>query len=249
VIIFKYMKQIVLQTILVLIFIILSILYFYDVFGIPEIDKTFLTLSTFLFALFTGFFIARQATRYSDIRKLTANFDGIMSSTYRAYQHYGANAQKSVGEIISKHYKKTIKGGWDYHLKNKSTTLTDIHTLTENVVSESGTDGIKSSVTNRIILGLHDAQKIRKNMVALHDERIPGFQMRLIYLLTIILVVMVSTVPSIELLLGSLVKSAFVTSVIVVVILLKRLDSLELFAGGIGEKSAQDVVNIIEGKR
>ena len=243
------MKQTVLQMILVLIFVILSTVYFYDILGILEVDKTFLTLSTFLFALFTGFFISRQATRYSNIRKLTSDFDGIMSSIYRLYQHYGIDAQKKVGEIVSKHYKKTIEYGWDYHIQNKSTTLTNIHTLTEKIVDEHGTGGIKNAVTNRIISGLHDAQKIRKNMVASHEERIPSFQMILIYLLTVILIIMVSTIPSTGLLLGSLVKAAFITSVIVVVILLKKLDSLELFAGGMGEKSAQDVISIIENKR
>jgi len=243
------MKQAGLQFSLVGIFIIVGLLYYSDVIKFPEIDKTFLTLSTFLFALFTGFFITRQATRYGDIRKLTANFDGVMSSIYRAYQHYGKGSQKKIGEIVANHYKKCIGRGWDYHLQNKSSTLTDIHNLTEETVNEVGDDGVKGAVTTRIILGLHDAQKIRKNMVALHDERIPTFQMTLIYLLTAILVVMVSTIPSAGLILGSLVKSAFITSVIVVVLLLRKLDSLELFAGGIGEKSAQDVVNIIEGKR
>lgn len=243
------MKQTKLQVSLILLFIILSGLYFYDFLHLEEIDKTFLTLATFLFALFTGFFISRQATRYGDIRKLTANFDGIMSSVYRAYQHYGVGPQKKVGEIIANHYKATLEGGWDYHLQNKSTTLTDMHTLTEETVNKVGSDGIKNAITTRIILGLHDAQKIRKNMVALHDERIPNFQLALIYILTVILVVTVSTIPSDGLILGSLVKAAFIVSVVVVVILLRKLDSLELFAGGIGEKSARDALDIMEGKR
>lgn len=243
------MKQTLLQVSLILLFAIISIISFYEIISLEEIDKTFLTLSTFLFALFTGFFISRQAVRYSDIRKLTADFDGIMSATYRAFGHYSKEAQVLVGEIISTHYKNTLGGGWDYHLKNKSTTLTDIHNLTDKTVQEVGGDGVKGAISTRIMLGLHDTQKIRKNMVALHDERIPAFQMLLVYMLTTILVVTVFTIPSVGLLLGSLVKSAFIVSVIVVVILLKKLDSLELFAGGIGEKSAKDVVDIINGEK
>jgi len=94
------------------IFVVLVFLYYYDVAGVQEIDKIFLTLSTFLFALFTGFFISRQARRYGDIRKLTSSFDGVMSATYRAFGHFGNEAQKKVGEIIANHYKMIIDQGW-----------------------------------------------------------------------------------------------------------------------------------------
>jgi len=243
------MKQSFVQVSLVILFVVLSTVYFYDVISVEEIDKTFLTLSTFLFALFTGFFISRQATRYGNIRKLTADFDGLMSSTYRSFGHYSEAAQKELGEIIKRHYKSTVEGGWDFHIQNKSTTLIDLHNLTEKTVNEVGSDGVKGAITTRIMLGLHEAQKIRKNMVALHDERIPNFQLSLIYILTAILIITVSTIPSVGLFLGSIVKSAFIVSVVVVVVLLKKLDSLQLFAGGIGEKSAQDAIDIIDGKK
>lgn len=243
------MKDFKLHIGLLLLFLILALVYYAGIADVDEIDKTFLTLSTFLFALFTGFFISRQATRYSEIRKLTANFDGVLSSVYRSFMHYGDEAWHKAGEIIKNHYNSVTESGWDYHLKNKSTTLTNLHILTDETVNAVGSDGVKGAITTRIILGLHDAQKIRKNMVALHDERIPGFQLMLIYILTAMLVLIVSSIPSGGLMLGSFIKAAFILSVVVVVILLKRLDNLELFSGGIGEKSAQDVLNIIEGTR
>lgn len=86
-------------------------------------------------------------------------------------------------------------------------------------------------------------------MVALREERIPAFQWMLIYLLTAILMLTVSTIPSALLLLGSIIKAAFIISVLIVAVLLKKLDELRLFEGTIGEHSAQDVVEIIDGKK
>jgi amino acid transporter len=243
------MKQKTSQIIFILLFIGLSIIYYYNLFGDSGVDKIFLTLSTFLFALFTGFFISRQAGRYGEIRKLTANFDGIMSSIYRTFGHFGTQAQQKAGEIIKNHYQMIVKDGWDYPFTHKTSTLTDLHHLIENTVKRKGTGGVKAAATTRMISGLHDAQKTRKNMVALREERIPNFQWVLIYILTIILILTVSAIPSAYLLLGSIIKAAFIMSIFVVIVLLKKLDELKLFAGNIREHSAQDVVDIIEDKK
>jgi len=243
------MKQKTLSCILILLFVGLSTAYYYNVFAGNEVDKTFLTLSTFLFALFTGFFISRQASRYSEIRKLTADFDGNMSGVYRMFGHLGKETQKKSGNIIKDYYKKIVKNGWDYAFTHKTRTLTDLHQLLEDTITKHGSDGIKSTAASRIAVGLQDQQKVRKNMVALREERIPGFQWMLIYLLTAILILTVSTIPSESLLLGSVIKAAFIVSVLMVAVLLKKLDELKLFEGIIGEHSAQDVVEIIEGKK
>jgi hypothetical protein len=245
---YDYMKQKILEFLLVVVFIVLTMFYYSNSFG-AEVDKTFITLSTFLFALFTGFFISRQSGRYGEIRKLTADFDGTMSATYRAMGHFGDEAQNKAGEIIKNHYENILKHGWDYPFMNKTTTITDLHKLMEETVKINGLDGIKGSVATRNMLGLQDLQKIRKNLVALREERIPTFQWLLVFIVALILITTVSTLVSENFLLSSLIKSAFVSSVLVAVILLKQLDSLKLFSGSIGENSAKDVVNIISGKK
>ncbi len=242
------MRDVIVQTVLLVLFLLLAVGY-YGTTVIIEIDKVFLTLATFLFALFSGFFIARQAGRYGDLRKLTADFDGNMSSIYRAFGHYSLEAQESAGNIIAGHYHNIVAHGWDYPLTHKTTTLTNLHTETASAVAQNGTDGVKGAVTTRIMLVLSDVQKIRKQMVALRDERIPGFQWMLVYLLTAILVFVVSTIDSSGFLLGSIVKAAFVIAVVSVVTLLRRLDNLQLFSGSIGENSARDVIEIIKGTR
>jgi len=243
------MQQKTLSAVFILLFAGLVAVYYYDVFNSSETDKTFLTLSTFLFALFTGFFISRQAGRYSEIRKLTADFDGNMSGVYRLFGHLGNEAQKKSGDIIKDYYKKIIQKGWDYAFTHKTTTLIDLHLLLEQTLTKQGGDGMKGVSASRIAVGLQEQQKVRKNMVALREERIPKFQWTLIYLLTTILMLTVSSIPSANLLLGSVIKAAFIVSVLMVAVLLKKLDRLMLFEGIIGEHSAQDVVEIIEGKK
>ncbi|MEK7635848.1 MAG: hypothetical protein AAB405_02040 [Patescibacteria group bacterium] len=48
---------------------------------------------------------------------------------------------------------------------------------------------------------------------------------------------------------ASIIKAAFATSIISVVFLMRQLDRLKLFEGMIGESSAQDVLDIIAGKK
>lgn len=242
------MKKALLEICLIIVFVLLTVCYYNNSFG-TEVDKVFITLSTFLFALFSGFFISRQSGRYGEIRKLTADFDGTMSAIYRAMGHFGSDVQKKTGEIIKNHYEMILKRGWDYPFTHKTTTITDLHRLTEEAIKENGLDGIKSSVVSRNMVGLGDLQKIRKNMVALREERIPLFQWLLVYIVAVILIITVSTLPSMNSLMSSLIKAAFVSSVLVAVVLLKQLDSLKLFSGAIGENSAKDVVNIIAGKK
>ncbi|MBI2051070.1 MAG: hypothetical protein HYT31_04720 [Parcubacteria group bacterium] len=244
------MKQKMLSAIFILLFPLFGVAYYYKLLGeSTDIDKTFLTLSTFLFALFTGFFISRQASRYGEIRRLTADFDGNMSGIYRLFQHLGKDAQHASGGIIKEYYKKITKNGWDYSFTHKTTTITDLHALLEKTTDKNTGGSMASMAASRIIVGLQEQQKTRKNLVTLREERIPGFQWMLICILTAILVLTVSAIPSAAIVLGSAVKAAFIVSILVVVALLKQLDNLTLFTGAIGEHSARDVVEIIEGKK
>ena len=86
-------------------------------------------------------------------------------------------------------------------------------------------------------------------MVALHRERIPRFQWVLIYFLAAILLLTVSTIPSQHYLLGAVLKGAFSSSVIFVLILLHEFDQLRFFEGTVGEKSARDILDIFAGRK
>jgi len=223
--------------------------YYY--WNIPfETDKIFLTISTFLFAIFTGFFIARQGRRYSVIREKTAGFDGNMSAIYRASGHLGQDVQGRVGNVLIQHY-GAIRDhkAWDYHFTHKSSTITDIHNILQESLGDESLSSLKNVITMQIGVSLRDLQLLRKNLVALYQERIPIFQWTILFFLTMILLLTLTFIPSYLFLLGAFMKTAFLVSVVAVLLLLYRLDSLQVFKGLVGENSAKDVLDIIAGRR
>lgn len=231
---------------------ILSFLVYYNYHILTDIEFSNLVLrtSTFLFAIFTGFFIARQGTRYSDIREQITSFDGELSALYRKFGHISKVAQKIFVKIASKHYKKILdNNSWDYQFIHKSSTLSDTHELIQKTVKDKSFGTLKNFAIQRVLVSLENLQVLRKKMVALHKERIPIFQWALIYFLAIMLLITVATIPSQAALFKSILKASFSSVVILVVILLHRFDNLHFFEGTIGESSAQDVLDIFKEKK
>lgn len=228
-----------------------TIVFYYAPINFQGIDKTFLTISTFLFAIFSGFFIARQGGRYSEIRRSIATLDGSFSSIYRSCGHLGGDVQVNAGAIILNYYKMILENkAWDYNFLHKTTTLTDLHRLMDAAAGKDGFTGMANVAVSGIMLRLGNIQVERKNLVALREERIPSNQWIPIYFLAGILLLVLSISMSSEYLWAeSFIKAVFATGVIIVMILLRQLDSLVLFEGLIGEHSAMDMVEIIEGKK
>jgi hypothetical protein len=238
------------EYVLLAIFVVLALFYIYQGSGIENLDKIYITITTFFFSIFMGFFISRQGSRYTKIREAISAFDGKLSSVYRASSNVGVDVQRQVGEVISYHYQAMIDSqAWDYHFVNKSNTITSIHSILETAIGSTKQESLRNQAIGRMLAGLSDCQVLRKNMVMLYQERIPRFQWFLIIFFVIMLVLAISAIPSVGLLLGSALKSAFVISILSVVIILYNLDNLHLFENFIGENSARDVIDIIAGNK
>lgn len=239
-----------LKFILGFIFVVLTTFYYVLTFEHNPTSQIFLSISTFLFAIFTGFFIARQGRRYSSIREQITYFDGEINAIYRHFGHLGTAAQKDAKNIIKKHYQTILRHkAWDYHFVHKSNTITSLHELSEKTTKGKNLDSLKNLSLQRILYGLEKLQVVRKSMVALQKERIPTFQWVIIYFLALILFLTLSTIPSGFSFLGALLKGSFGTLVIAVLILLHKFDTLNFFEHTIGENSAKDVLNILAGKK
>ena len=236
---------------IIIIFLFFTLLYYFLTLGQNDFYPLFLTISTFLFGIFAGFFIARQGSRYTLIREKISLFDGEMSSIYRFSGHLGKNFQDSIKKIIEKHYGAILDNkAWDYHLVRKSTTLTSIHELVGSVVEKKKKlEDLDNLTFRQVTTSLRNLQLIRKSMVALHWERIPKFQWLLIYFLAAVLIFALSMIPSHGFLLGAVLKGIFSTCVICVTVLLRSFDELKFFETIVGEKSAKDVLDIFVGKR
>ncbi len=235
---------------IVVILVLLSYAYFHYDFGAGATDKVFITITTFFFSIFTGFFITRQGSRYTKIREIISTYDGKMSGIYRVAGNISAELQAKVGEVVLVHYKKILETrSWDYHFTHKSNTISQIHALLEEHVGDNKQESLRNQSVGRMLANLGDCQVLRKNMVMLYQEKIPGFQWFLIYLFVSILVLTVTVIPSQGFLLGSILKAGFASAILSVVVILQNLDDLHLFEKFIGENSARDVVDIIEGTK
>jgi hypothetical protein len=216
-----------------------------------SIDKTLLTISTFLFAIFAGFFISRQSSRYGEIRKSISAIDGNFSGIYRASGHMGHDFQKDTAVFIKIYYQNILNShSWDYNFNHKTEILTSIHNIIEKNFGDKNLTGVQNAALSRIMISLNNIQLERKNLVALYEERIPLFEWIPIWFLAGVLIFTLSiTIPSYMSVTDSILKGIFGTSIFVIVLLLHQLDSLKLFEGIIGEHSAKDAIDIMEGKR
>jgi len=215
-----------------------------------ESIKTVLTISTFIFAIFAGFFISRQGNRYTKIKEFIVIFDGNISSMYRSFGHLGAKIQNEFAKIALNHYNKILDSGrWDYHLVNKSNTMTSVHSLLDKYNFQKDNYLIRYFSLQGVVRGLERMQEARKGMVSLYVERVPAFQWVILYSISIILFVTLITINSQFVILLSIIKSFFICSIIAILILLHHLDRLDFFEGIIGENSAKDIIGIIEGKK
>ena len=221
---------------------------FFD-FSNSQLDKIYLTVSTFLFSIFNGFFISRQSSRYSEIRSNLSRFDADMSIIFRESSHLTKEEHTYFGNVIRDYYMKILSSkDWSYYFTHKSDLLTKLHVYL-NGCGEVGMDKIRGEAQRKILGTLDDVQMIRKLLVSLKEETIPRFQQFFIYVLATILFLAIMTLPSKGLVVASILKSVYMVTVISVVILLKKFDDLTLFEGVIGEHSARDVIGIIDGEK
>lgn len=238
------------QLLLLIIFIIFSYLFYIAPVFLPVLDKMYITITTFFFSIFTGFFISQQMSRYSKIRETISHFDGKMSSIYRSAENINKNLQEKIGEIIKGHYKKMIMTEeWNYHLVHKSNTISNIHGILEEDLKEGNDTVLPSHAVGVILANLSDCEVSRKTMVMLYQERIPSFQWFVIYFFMGTFILTISSIPSHSFIFESILKSAFIVSLFSVASILHHLDHLHLFEDFIGQNSAQDVVDLIEKRK
>ncbi len=157
---------------------------------------------------------------------------------------------KEIEEILRRHYTPVLKlKAWHYPFTHKTTIITDLHSFCQKVVGEKNLASLQNAVLSQIMPSLRECQGLRKNMVALYEERIPRLQWFLLGFLAVTILINLFIFPSHFEFLSSLLKGAFGAILVFVLIFLRKLDRLEFFEGAIGESSARDVLNIIEGKR
>jgi len=237
--------------ILLLTFVVLTVIFYFNPLSVSNDSATlFLTVSTFIFAILTGFFIARQNERHNNIRSTIAAYDGNISSLYRLFGTFGKKIQNKAGNIMKAHYNKILETHqWDYHFTHKSDTISKLGNLLVEAGGNKNMPSIKNETASIMLGNLSSLQQERKHMVAQHVERMPVGEWVLVIFLTLLLLVSLLLVPTEGLWIDSIMKGVFGTLIVLVVYLLHELDNLVLFEKTLGESSAKDILDIIAGKR
>ena len=224
--------------------------FYWVSFGDPETAKQFVSVSTFVFAIFAGFFIARQGRRYNEITRSLTNLDGNVSALYRLIDYFGSEAQSKMADNIRSYYDPIFKNhAWDWNLTHKSSLMTNTHAIVKEYGSKEKLNDLEKSAVAQCMTMLNQLQSVRKYLIALYQERIPRQQWVLIVALCVILLVTIAMLPSIGDVLAATLKAAYATIILLVLAMLRQFDTLSFYEGSIGQHSAQDVLDILAGKK
>ncbi|MAQ59453.1 hypothetical protein CL638_01955 [bacterium] len=213
-----------------------------------SVNTAYLTVATFLFAIFASFFTSRQSSRHDSLRESITQFDGNLSSIYRGSGNLSPALQKEIGEIITTHYENLLRSrDWTYHIVHPSETITKIHqTLRKHVGEEMAMPEFKRTSLMQMQWSLRDLQRVRKDKISLMREQVPALQWMLLVLLAVILVVTIMSIQSHTAVVASFLKASFVVAVVLVLALIQDLNRLTLFERLIGEESARDLLKTIK---
>ena len=238
-----------LPLLLLFIFIVMNVIFYFIQFEANEIYKTLLSVSTFLFAIFTGFFISRQSARYNEIRNIVSEFDGESSNVYRLSRCYKKEIKDEVEDVIKKEYKRmTSSDDWDITFTEKTSYITNLQNAFDSLKTKK-VNPVENAALTRIFVSTSNMQRLRKRALSLGNERIPSMQWFLIIFLVIIILILISTIQFEALLFATFLKALFSTIIILVIIMLWQFDNLHFFERTVGSSSAEDVLDIIKGKK
>lgn len=212
-----------------------------------SVNTAYLTVATFLFAIFASFFTSRQSYRHDSLRESITQFDGNLSSVYRASGNLDPVLQQEIGKVIVSHYEELLKSrDWQFHITHPSTTITRIHELLREHIGDKMFPELGRTSQMQIQWSLRDLQRVRKDKISLMREQVPVLQWLLLVLLALILVATIMSIQSYEALVSSFLKSSFVVAVLLVLALIQDLNRLTLFEKLIGEESARDLLKTIK---
>jgi len=200
--------------------------------------------SVFFFALFSGFFIARQNDRYNKIVDIIAERDGLYSTLYRVFGLV-PRMQSEMREIIGAHYTKILNNNdWAYNEFHPSTTITRLTKVMGSVTDKEAAILKNNNLFDGIWGTIQALQINRKNIVAAYQQRLLLFQWVLIYVFAILTIISFHFLQT-DLSLINVLKIIFGTSVFLVVIVIKQLDELSIFGKNFSRNIARDVLRII----
>lgn len=211
--------------------------------SLPSVELI-LTVSTFLFAIISGFYISRLATRYDEIRNLIASEDASFLCLYKTAQMFGRTFAKRIANLMDAYYIVS----YDHSLSDPAYKQSAKYYLALwDAVSSVKTKepaGVYEAMINQLV----DIEKDRNASAAIASERLSPAQWGMLILLSLIILVSVFDLVQPH---WYIQFSVVLFSTILVLIVLLTRDLQRLMIGGkaLLEESGQEVLEFIGKER
>ncbi len=206
--------------------------------GPTEEIKTILTISTFLFAILSGFLISRSNTRYDKIKELTAEEDSNWFSLYEKSKLVNKNFEEKISEAIDNYY--IIAFDFDIGKAYKLQTK-----IVEQIYNEvKKLKNISDILMDRILLELENIERNRNKASVLAEEKITKGQWAILISLTMIMVSYMFYLKTSDVY-SNIATVLFSTAVVIVLLTLRDIQNLMLGGEMIVVESGQEMFDVI----
>ncbi|MFA6918260.1 MAG: hypothetical protein WC285_05555 [Candidatus Gracilibacteria bacterium] len=196
-----------------------------------------LTVSTFLFAILAGFFIARLNSRYDNIIDSTSNEDALWLSLYKTAIFLGKKFQDNVSELIDKYYIIA----YDYELggyyKSSTKYLHGIYDELDRLDSATKRDSV---VFSAILNFLYQIENYRNKSAVLTVSRLTMGQWSVLLLLAGIIISSVFYIRTPDFY-SSAVTVILSTVLVLVLLIMRDLQNFRLTGESPISESGQEV--------
>jgi len=207
---------------------------------------TILTISTFLFAIIAGFFIARLNSRYDKMREFVADEDSYFLSLYKTSKFFGKKIEKKVTDHIDDYYVTVF----DYDLGTYKVSSKHFHAIYDELNKiELSKKGQKAQQSFDDMVGYLSKIEVSRNKASvIFSEKLSSGQW--IILLTLVGIIIFSQfvlrVPE----LYSHIVTVLLTTVLILVLLMMRdLQKFRLGGELLLTESGQEIFDFMEKPR
>ncbi len=204
----------------------------------PAADvELILTVSTFLFAILAGFFIARLNKRYDQLRDQTADEDSYMLSFYLTSQFFGKSFQRKIANIIDRIYVTSYDTFLaDDYKYSKADYVKFYEALNEIKIKRKK----ENQAFDNMVTMLAEIEKTRNNTAIIAADKLTIGQWIIMIVLAAIITfcLFFLKVPEVY----SQVITAMLSTILILVILMMRdLQNLRLMGTCIVTESGQEI--------
>lgn len=202
-----------------------------------------LTVSTFLFAILAGFFIARLNSRYDKIISYISDEDSYWLSFYRSSLIFGKKFADKVSDIIDEYYRIAFSGevGNYYYIDN----IPVLEKAYREMRGVKLPDSHKSQVTFQNMLNyLTDIERTRNQSSVLTREKLTGGQWTVLVLLSAIIIscMFLLGLPPIYF---EIITVLLSTILVLVLLIIRDLQNLKLGGYALSIESGQEVFELV----